>query len=110
MLFDPGGEGCEEVEEVHCQPILEGVKPIFLDQRPTVIGCPYDLWPIRDNTLMVDNNPFKNILNLTSNYIVCSMWTVGKVQDLFLIDLGRYVHVFVGSGLPIPQFLLPNRR
>jgi hypothetical protein len=45
--------------------------PILWDQRPTMIGYPYDFRPTRDNTLMVDDNPSKNILNPTSNYIVC---------------------------------------
>ena len=42
-----------------------------LVECPTMIGCPYDLRPSRANILLVDNNPSKNILNPTSNYILC---------------------------------------
>jgi hypothetical protein len=50
---------------------------------------------------MVDNNP-------TSNYIVCPTWTVGKVHDWFFINLGRYFHALVGSGVFVPQFIRNN--
>lgn len=42
---------------------LKVLKPIFQGQCPTMIGCPYDLRPTRDNTLTVDNSPSRNILN-----------------------------------------------
>ena len=70
-----------------------------------MIGSPYDLRPICDNTLMVDDNLSMNILNPTSNYMVCPMW---MVDDQFLIDLVRYFQVLIGSGLPIPHFVRSN--
>jgi hypothetical protein len=51
------------------------LSPIFWDQRPTMIGCPYGLWPTHDNL-------FKNNVNPTFNYIVCPTWVVGKVPYL----------------------------
>jgi hypothetical protein len=30
------------------------------------------------------------------------------VQDRFLLDLMKYLQAFVGSGLPVPKFLIHN--
>ena len=73
-----------------------------------MVNCPYDVRPTRDNTLMVDDNVSKNILNPTSNFIVCPTWTVGKVQDHFMLDLIKYLQTLVGSGLPVPLFVSYN--
>ena len=73
-----------------------------------MVGCPYDVHPTGDNTLMVEDGASKNILNLTSNFIVCPTWTVGKVQDRFLLDLIKYLQTLVGSRLHVPQFLSYN--
>lgn len=72
---------------------------------PTMIGYPYNLWMTRDNTLLMDDNPSKKILKTTSNYIVCPTWTVGKVQDGFLMDLVKCFQALVGSGFPVPQYI-----
>jgi hypothetical protein len=71
-------------------------------------GCPSDVRPTRDNTLMVDDIASKNILNPTSNFIVCPTWTVGKVQGRFLLDLITCLQTLVGNGLPVLQFLSCN--
>ena len=73
-----------------------------------MVGYPYDIRRTYDNTLMVDDNAFKSILNLTSNFIVCPMWTVRKVQDRFLLNLIKYLQTLVGSGVPMPLFLSRN--
>jgi hypothetical protein len=73
-----------------------------------MVGCPYNVHPTLNNTLMMDDNAFKNILNPTSNFIVCPTWTVGKVQDRLLLDLIEYLQALVGNGLPVPQFLSCN--
>jgi hypothetical protein len=41
------------------------------DQRPSLIGIPYDVRPTRENTLMVDDSAAKNVMNPTANFIVC---------------------------------------
>ena len=73
-----------------------------------MVGCPYDVRPTCDNTLMVDDNASKNILNPTSNFIVCPTWAVEKVRDRFLFDLIKYPQTLVGSGLLVPLFLSCN--
>ena len=67
-----------------------------------MVGYLYDVHPTCDNTLMVDDNASKNILNPTFNFIICPTWTVGKVQDRFLLDLIKYLQMLVGGGLPVP--------
>ena len=64
---------------------LKVFKPIIWDRHPFMVGYPYDVHPIHDNTLMVDDSAFKNILNPTSNFIVCPTWMVKKVQDHFFV-------------------------
>ena len=38
---------------------LKVLKLIFCDQRPSMVGRPYDVRPTRDNMLMMDDNAFK---------------------------------------------------
>ena len=56
-----------------------------------MVGCPYNIHPTRDNMLMVDNITSNNILNPTSNFIVCLTCTIGKVQERFLLYLIKYL-------------------
>ena len=107
-LITPEGRVVKKPGNTHVNQYLKVLKPIFWDQRPSMVGCPYDLRPSRDNTLMVDDSPSKNILNPTSNFIVCPTWTVGKVQDRFLLDLIKYLQALVGSSLPVPNFVSNN--
>jgi hypothetical protein len=60
---------------------LKVLRLVLWDHRPSLIGVPYDVCPTRENTLMVDDNAAKNILNPTANLIVCPTWTIEKVQD-----------------------------
>ena len=73
-----------------------------------MIGCPHNLRPTRDNTLGVDDNPSKEILSPTSYYIVCPTRTLGKLQDQFLFNLGRYFHALVGNMLIVPRSVRSN--
>lgn len=73
-----------------------------------MVGCPYDLCPTHENTLMVDGNLSKNILISTFNFIVCPMWTVGKVHDHFLFNIVKYFQELVGSSLANPQIVCKN--
>ena len=73
-----------------------------------MIGCPYDLRPSCENTLMVDNNPSKNILNLISNYIVCPMGMVRRST----INFHGPCQILLGAQweqVPIPQYVWNNR-
>ena len=56
------------------------MKPILWDEGPSLINVPYDVRPTHENTLMVDDNASKIILNPTANFIVCPTWTVEKVR------------------------------
>lgn len=64
-----------------------------------MVSCPYELSPTYENTLMIDDNPSKNILNPTSNFLVCLTWTVGKV---------KYFQDLLVSGVPAPNFVRNN--
>ena len=64
---------------------LKILRTTILDWRPSMVGCPYGVRPTCDNTLMVDDNASKNILNLTSKFMICPTWTVGKVQGRFFV-------------------------
>ena len=108
MLLTPDGRVVKKPNNPIINQFLKVLKPIFWDQCPTMIGPPYDLRPIPYNTLVVDDNLSMNILNPTSNYMVCPMWMVEKIHDQFLIDLIRYFQVLIGSGLPIPHFVRSN--
>ena len=107
-LYTPEGRVVKKPNNPAVNQFLKVLKPVVWDQRPTMVGCPYDVRPTRDNTLMVDDSASKNILNPTSNFIVCPTWTVEKVRDRFLLDLLKYIQTLVGSGLPVPQFLSCN--
>lgn len=69
---------------------LKVLKFFLWDHCMSMVGFPYDKQHVWDNTLMVDNNLSKDILNITSNFIVCLTWMVGKVQDCFLLELVQY--------------------
>lgn len=73
-------------------------KTIFWNQRCSMVGCSYDLKPTCENTLMVDDNASRNILNPTSNYIVCPTWMVKKIQNQLLLELNRYLQAFVAPS------------
>jgi len=107
-LWTPEGTVVKKQGKPQVNQFLKVLKPILWDQRPAMIGCPYDLRPARANTLMVDDTPSKNILNPNSNYVVCPTWTVGKVHDRFLIDLGLYLEALVRSRLSVPEFIQSN--
>jgi hypothetical protein len=75
------------------------------DQRPSLIGVPYDVRPTRANTLMVDDSAAKNVLNPPANFIVCPTWTIEKVRDNFLVDLARYLVELTGSESDVQSYL-----
>ena len=83
---------------------LKVLKPVVWNNHPSMVGCPYNVCPTRDNTLMVDNMASKQILKPTSNFIVCPTWTLGKVQDQFLLDF-KYLQTLMESKLPVPSFV-----
>lgn len=73
-----------------------------------MIDCPYNLCPTHENTFMINENPSKNMFNLASNFIVCPIWMVQKVQDHFLLDLVKYFQDLMGSGIFAPNFVSKN--
>lgn len=93
ILYTPGGKVVKKPNNLASFQYLKVLKPIFWDQRPSLIGVPYDVRPICENALMVDNIDFKNILNRTAKFIVYPTWMVEKVQDQFLLDLTKYLQV-----------------
>ena len=101
-LYTLDGRAVREPNNPAVNQYLKVLKPIVWDHLPTMVGCSYDVRPTCDNTLMVDDNASKNILNPTSNFIVCPTWMVGKVQDRFLLNLIKYLQTLVRSGLPMP--------
>lgn len=91
ILYTPKGRIVKESNNQVVNQYLKVLKPIVWDSRPSMVGCPYNVRPTCDSTFMVDDIASKNILNLTSNFIVCLMWTFRKVQDHFLLDLLKYL-------------------
>ena len=108
LLTTPEGKIVKKPNNSAVNQYLKVLKPIFWDQRPSMVGVPYNLRPTRENTFMVDDSPSKNILNPTSNFIVCPTWTIEKVQDRFLITLSRYLQTLAGSSHPVPIFVKNN--
>ena len=53
--------------------------------------------------LMVDGSPSKNLLNPTSDYIVCLTWIVKMVHNNLLMDLGKCLEESVKTRLIVPQ-------
>jgi hypothetical protein len=108
VLITPEGKVVKKPNNPVVNQYLKVLKPILWDQRPSMVGVPYDLRPTRENTFMVDDSKAKNVLNPTSNFIVCPTWTVGKVQDRFLLDLVKYLQALWGSGFTVPEFVRNN--
>ena len=108
ILYTPEDKVIKKPNNRAINQYLKVLKPIYWDQCPSFIGCPYDVRPTRENTFMVDNNASKNILNPTSNFIVCPTWTDEKVQDRILLDLTAYLQVLWSCGLPMNQFIRSN--
>ena len=108
VLYTPDGKVVKKPNNPASPQYLKVLKPIFWDQRPSLIGVPYDVRPTRENTLMVDDSAAKNMLNPTANFIVCPTWTVEKVRDRFLLDLSKYLQALWGSGLPVNNFVRNN--
>jgi hypothetical protein len=107
-LYTPQNQVVKKPNNPAVPQYLKVLRPIFWDQRPTLINVPYDIRPSRDNTLMVDDSAAKNILNPTTNFIVCPSWTIEKVQDRFLLDLLKYLQALWGSGLPVHDYVRLN--
>lgn len=87
---------------------LKVMRLALWDQRPSLIGVPYDVRPTRENTLMVDDSAAKNVLNPTANFIVCPSWTIEKVQDSFLLDLAQYLLNLTSSSLDVNYYVRRN--
>jgi hypothetical protein len=108
VLITPEGTVVKKPGNPAVNQYLKVLKPVIWDQRPSMVGVPYTVRPARENTLMVDDSASKNILNPTSNFIVCPSWTAGKIQDRFLLDLLKYLQTLWGSGLPVPDYVRNN--
>ena len=107
-MYTPDGKVVKKPNNPASPQYLKVLKPIFWDQRPSLIGVPYNIRPTRKNTFMMDDNTSKNILNPRANFIVCPTWTVEKVWDQFLLDLSKYLQTLWGNGLPINNFVRNN--
>jgi hypothetical protein len=108
LLYTPKGKFVSRPNNPAVSQYLKVLKPIVWDQRPTMVGCPYDVRPTRANSFMVDDSASKNFLNPASNFIVCPTWTIEKVQDRFLLELNKYLQALTTSGLPVPKFVYDN--
>jgi hypothetical protein len=108
ILYTPDRKVVKKPNNLASPQYLKVFWLLLWDQRPSLIGVPYDVRPTRENTLMVDDNVAKNILNPTANFIVCPTWTIEKVQDKFLLDLNKYLQALTGSGLDVNHYLKHN--
>ena len=61
VLYTPEDKVVKKPNNTASPQYLKVLKPILWDQRLSLLGVPYDVRPIRNNTLMVDDNASKNI-------------------------------------------------
>ena len=101
-LYTPDNKVVKKPNNPTLNQYLKVLKPIVLDWHPFMVGCPYDVRPTRDNTMIVDDNASKNVLNLTSIFTICFTSVVGKVQDRFCLNLVKYLQMLMGSRLLMP--------
>ena len=87
---------------------LKVMKPIFWDQRPTLMNVPYTLKTTPGNTLMVDDSPAKTFLNPRGNVIICPSWSIEKVRDRFLSELATYLRALTNSSKPVNEYVRSN--
>ena len=55
ILYTPDGKVVKKPNNPYVNQYLKVLKPFVWDQRSSMVSCPYDVRPTRDNTLMVDN-------------------------------------------------------
>jgi hypothetical protein len=75
---------------------------------PMLEGVPHGHWPTSENTLLIDDNPTKSVLNPPGNVIFPDTWT-GDRKDIFLVDrLAPYLKRLVLHPGSIPDFVRSN--
>jgi hypothetical protein len=109
ILYTPDRKVVKKPNNPASPQYLKVLRLLLWDQRPSLIGVPYDVRPTRENTLMVDDSAAKNVLNPIANFIVCPTWTIEKVRDKFLLDLSKNLLELTGSGLDVNHYLKHNR-
>ena len=75
---------------------------------PPARGGTQGWWPSSENTLLIDDNPAKSVLNPPGNVIFPDPW-IGDKNDTFLVDkLAPYLRRLVLHPGSIPDFVRSN--
>ena len=87
------------------QQFLKVLKSRLWRGVPPLEEVPHKWWPTPENTLLINDNPIKSVLNPPGNVIFPNPWTDDR-NDLFLVHrLAPYLRRFVLHPGSIPDFV-----
>ena len=71
-------------------------------------GVPHGCWPTPENTLFIDDNPAKSVLNPLGNVIFPDPWTCNRKDTFFVNRLAPYIRRFVVHPGSVLDFVRSN--
>ena len=78
------------------------------EASPPLEGVPHRWWPTPENTILIDDNPAKSILNPMGNIIFLDPWT-GNKKDTFSVNkLAPYMGKLVVHPGRVPDIVRSN--
>jgi hypothetical protein len=115
-----GQEACDELVDEKGFPIpkfggrgggqqfLKVLRSRFWRGIPVLEGVPHGHWPTPENTLLIDDNPTKSVLNPPGTVVFPDTWT-GDRRDTFLVDrLAPYLRMLALHPGSVPDFVRPH--
>ena len=107
-LHDLGGKIVPKVGGGRGPQFLKVLKKNLWVGVPMLEGVPHGCLPTPENTLLIDDNPTKSILNPPGNAIFPDPWECNRNDNFLENELGPYIRRLASHPGSVPEFVISN--